>query len=50
MLKSAVQQMSEADRSKACIDDLKEWIEKIGIDSSNLEELLSKDLQENQGG
>ena len=36
--------MSEADKSKACINDLKEWIEEMGIDSSNLEELLSRDL------
>ena len=32
--------MTDAQKTRACIDDLKVWIDKLGIDSSNLEELL----------
>ena len=37
---SAMSGMTDAQKTRACIDDLKVWIGKLGIDSSNLEELL----------
>ena len=36
--------MSQSEKSRACIDDLKHWINQMGIDSENLEELLIADV------
>ena len=36
--------MSAGERSRACIEDLKLWLSSLGIDSSNLEELLVQDV------
>lgn len=36
--------MTESQRSRACLDDLKQWVSEMGIDGSNLEEILVQDM------
>ena len=41
-------ELTDTQRAKICIDDLKAWLSEHGIDSSNLEELLVQDVIESR--
>ena len=38
--------LSDAQKAKVCIEDLKVWVSEMGIDSANLEELLVQDVMQ----